>query len=157
MFILIQSSIVIAMRFFILHRSRFQALLKASHSGLNTSNYLRLMAIAGADLLLSLPLSISFLVSRSTHLLPWSSWSVIHKDFHHIDQISAFNLPSYWGRPGILALSAVSEWLGPLLTLVFFVFFGVSDEAIRGYAKAWIWLCSHLRLQSKVVDSRSVR
>ena len=52
---------VIAMRFFVVHRMRFQALLKASHSGLNTSNYLRLMAIAGADLLMSLPLSISFL------------------------------------------------------------------------------------------------
>ena len=114
---------------------RFQALLKASHSGLDTSHYIRLMAIAGADLLMSLPLAIAFLVTRSDHLRRWTSWDDIHQSYSRVAQVALINMPAYYGLPQNLALASIGEWLGPLLTMLVFILFGVSDEAIRGYTR----------------------
>ena len=93
------------------------------------------MAIASADLLMSIPIAIAFLVLGLPALRPWHSWSFIHADFGHILQISVDEFPLYFGTLPNLAMAAVAQWLSPMLTCLFFLFFGVSKEAMNGYAR----------------------
>ena len=74
-------STVLSVLVFMKQRRNFNAVING-RSQMNANRYTRLMALAGTDILLDLPLSVFLLWSNiRTGFRPWVSWSDTHYDF----------------------------------------------------------------------------
>ncbi|GFZ49116.1 hypothetical protein JCM24511_06866 [Saitozyma sp. JCM 24511] len=123
---------VIAIRFFLSRRLQFQSLLKSSHSGLDTSQYLRLICLAGTELVIALPLNLWVLAANVSTLQPWTSWYEVHYNWSNIISIPA----SYISQaPSLAVANAVPRYLVTSSSIVFFIFFGVSEDAMGEYIR----------------------
>jgi pheromone a factor receptor len=128
---------VVATRFFLSRRLQLNTLLRSSNSGLDTGHYFRLMLMASADLILGFPLTILFLVTMARSLSPWTSFSDIHYGWSFVEQVSAAEFARFWETPSMFALYVATTWLCPMLSLIFFLFFGITPDAIGEYMR-WI-------------------
>lgn len=106
----------------------------SGYQSLNPSRYLRLLILAGTDVVLTIPLSAWVTaVSVRNGIYPWISWEDTHFGFSRVDQIPAY----YWRRnPEAAASLEFTRWSPVLCALVFFAFFGVADEARVHYRSA---------------------
>jgi pheromone a factor receptor len=137
-------------------RHQFNTLLRQSHSGLDTSQYIRLLALASADIVLSLPLTIYSLVRAAQAARPWPGWSVVHEDWSQVLVHSAAVMSR--DNEGLIA-RMMSKYLCPVLAIIFFLFFGVSDDALNEYTK-WARKVAGslgLRRQPKTIQSYVMR
>nr|CDR19326.1 STE3 protein [Papiliotrema flavescens] len=132
---------LVAVRHFLARRLQFQTLLKNSHSGLSTGQYFRLMALANIELLVGMPLNLAVLIARSQKLEQWYGFSYLHENWSYIREVPASAIDLYYFDTGI-ALSILTGWFGPMLAVFFFVFFGVTDDAVREYGRWWSWFRS---------------
>lgn len=121
------------MRAFLQRRLHFNTFLKGSKSGLTTSHYLRLMALALGDLVIALPLAVYFLHGSVQHLVPWPSWAEVHRSF---GQVRVYREESFIKDPAYATRTFLPRWLAPLSALLFFSFFGLSKEACDA-CKIW--------------------
>ena len=120
--------VVLALRWFLIRRMQFTALLQASSGGLTTGRYLRLISLTLVDVTIVIFGAIYQLVIRfkTDELSPYGSWREAHQDFGQIQQYSEdFNID--------VASNAMTLYLLPLYSFVFFIFFGFGEEAIREY------------------------
>ena len=107
----------------------------SSNSSLTMSRYLRLMALAGAELLCTTPLSVFLMVLNLTAqpLDPWISWDDTHYEFSRVRLFPAV----LWTMNRWLVVGIqVNRWSGPFCALIFFVFFGFAAEARKNYHNA---------------------
>nr|XP_019047498.1 hypothetical protein I302_04113 [Kwoniella bestiolae CBS 10118]OCF26428.1 hypothetical protein I302_04113 [Kwoniella bestiolae CBS 10118] len=132
---------IIAIKFFLSRRLQFQTLLRSSKSGLDNRHYVRLMALASVDILLGLPLT-AFAVSQTIiKRQPYESWAVVHYDWSRVDQYPARQI---FNSASNTAAIVLPRWHTPLLSIIFFLFFGVSIDSINEYCR-WIdWLKSKM-------------
>lgn len=135
--------LVIAIKAFLKRRLHFNTILQGQKSGLTTGHYLRLMALALSDLVITLPLAVYFLHGFLPKVKPWSSWGDVHENFGHVQVFPAASL-----KPGHQTHIFLPRWLAPLSALLFFSFFGLSKEACDGYRSWWKSLCSVFRKRS---------
>lgn len=128
---LIQAAL--ALRHFVLRRAAFEKHLRDSESSLNTSRYMRLMALAISEMLWGTTLGsyITFTNIKQSGLRPWTSWESVHYNFSRIALFPTFVLTK-WQRNNLL----LSWWISPATALLFFLFLGLSEEAIEGYTRA---------------------
>ncbi|KII84143.1 hypothetical protein PLICRDRAFT_57948 [Plicaturopsis crispa FD-325 SS-3] len=122
---------VLTIRAFARRRSQFNKLLSANNN-LNQSRYFRLMALAGIELLFTIPLGSwsIYLNARANQVFPYVSWASAHFNFNRVDQYPAV----LWRLDllGVLSLE-LSRWLTVFCALLFFAFFGFADEARKHY------------------------
>ncbi|KAF9514397.1 hypothetical protein BS47DRAFT_1316884 [Hydnum rufescens UP504] len=116
---------------FMKQRRNFKAILQSRNSHLNLSQYVRLMALAGTDLIFDIPLSI-FLLWSNVHsgLQPWISFSNTHYGFSTVDYWPAATIKAI---PGAWAGITINRWALPLAGFLFFFFFGLSGESLAFY------------------------
>ncbi|WVQ68945.1 uncharacterized protein L199_007154 [Kwoniella botswanensis] len=132
---------VVAIKFFLSRRLQFQTLLRSSKSGLNNRHYVRLMALASVDILLGLPLTVFSLSQTVIKRQPYESWAIVHYNWSRVDQYHAYQVLNTAGNTGAIVLP---RWHAPLLSIIFFLFFGVSIDSINEYCR-WIdWFKSKL-------------
>ncbi|ODO03101.1 hypothetical protein I350_05946 [Cryptococcus amylolentus CBS 6273] len=131
---------VIALRFFLRRRLQFQTVLRSS-SGLDSRHYLRLMALASVDIIIGLPTTLFTLVVNIQQRRPYPSWDWVHLDWSRVELYPA----------SIILTSAtettavtIPRWHAPLLSFVFFLFFGVSPDAMGEYARWVRWAAKKL-------------
>ncbi|EIN05670.1 STE3-domain-containing protein [Punctularia strigosozonata HHB-11173 SS5] len=122
---------IMTLRLFAKRRSQFKQLL-ATNKNLNMSRYFRLMALAGVELVCTVPLA-SYIIYLDVTVLPvnpWISWADTHSNFNRYDQY-----PSVIWRadPRNQALHELTRWSVVICALVFFAFFGFADEAQKQY------------------------
>ena len=117
------------------HRAHVQSKdILSLHSSLTNSRYIRLMAIGAIDVIGSVPISLrSLIASVRRGLPPWTGWEAIHADISHVEQYPAQDWRSY---PSLVTDLEMSRWLCVACALVFFAFFGFSDEATQRYRSA---------------------
>ncbi|KAI0250465.1 pheromone A receptor-domain-containing protein [Lactifluus subvellereus] len=112
----------------------------SSKYGVNRSLYIRLMMLAGAEILGTIPLG-SFIIVLDVKdgLRPWVSWADVHRNYFKIMQIPS----SVWkhGRNSAIG-GELYRWLLVLCAFVFFAFFGFADEARQNYRHAYWSLAS---------------
>ncbi|KAJ7874108.1 pheromone A receptor-domain-containing protein [Mycena leptocephala] len=107
---------VLSIKSFYHSRSQFRLLLSASaHANLELDRYLRLMALAATDLLLTVPLASFVLYSNRVVQVPGIYW--------HTDLYSAASVETL-------------RWATVACALLFFGYFGFADEAIKNYRGA---------------------
>jgi hypothetical protein len=99
---------------------------------LNLDRYLRLMALASADLLLTTPLGIWVLYSNVAvfGLSPWISWDDTHSNFSRVVQV-----PGIYSRADPYSAARVEtlRWATVVCALLFFAYIGFADEVIKNY------------------------
>lgn len=127
---------VLSIRSFAQTRAQFNELMNnSSHRNLSGSRYMRLMLLAGLEVLCTVPLGIYNLCMYITagYLYPWQGWAVTHKGFQRVDQFPAI----LWKNDPIgYAQLEGTRWTVVACAIVFFAFFGFADEAIKNYRSA---------------------
>lgn len=108
----------------------------SSNRNLNRSRYLRLMALAGVDVLCTIPLA-AYVLYRFAKMHPaeWKSWSKTHngKDYSSVVQVPAF----MWSVLPFAKFSLEApRWALVGCAFLFFSFFGFADEARQHYRLA---------------------
>ncbi|ADV24257.1 Pheromone receptor STE3p, putative [Cryptococcus gattii WM276] len=123
---------VVALRFFLYRRLQFHTVLRSSRGGLDSRHYLRLMALASVDIILGLPATLFTLIVNIRQRQSYPSWDWVHLDWSRIELYPASSvLPDAQKTIAIV----LPRWLAPLLSIIFFLFFGVSIDAMGEYAR----------------------
>ncbi|KAG8723774.1 hypothetical protein FRC09_001797 [Ceratobasidium sp. 395] len=137
----------LAFFWFLRRRAQFQERLQSNQTGLNTGYYFRLIALSVMEMLFSTVMSayVLAITVRDGGLKPWVSWEHVHSNWLRVGQFAKILLPrSFWSHFWI------TWYIGPVASLIFFVFFGFGREAKVEYAKAWRWVQRRVfRMQPK--------
>lgn len=106
-----------------------------SGAGMGRMKYMRVMILGCADAIIVLPLNVAgaLLSSFQQQLLFWPGWAKVHKHFYVIPRIRAKVLEAS-GAALIISIRWM-EWQNVFLAVVFFLLFGLTDEARRRYGK----------------------
>jgi pheromone a factor receptor len=109
----------------------------SSNRNLNRSRYFRLMALAGIDVLCTVPLS-AYVLYRLGEMHPgaWKSWTKTHDsgDYSVILQVPS----SIWKEISFANFSLeLPRWALVACAFLFFAFFGFADEARQHYRLAF--------------------
>ncbi|PPQ94223.1 hypothetical protein CVT25_006649 [Psilocybe cyanescens] len=112
-------------------RSQFNDLL-SGHNNLTSSRYVRLMCLAGIEVLCTVPIGSYALYLNAGHggIRPWISWADTHYAFSRVDQF-----PAVLWRTNRVSESSIelTRWLVIVCAFIFFGFFGFADEARKNY------------------------
>ncbi|ETW79704.1 putative B mating type protein [Heterobasidion irregulare TC 32-1] len=133
---------VLSIRQFWIRKQQFNDIV-SSNRNLNQSRYLRLIALAGIELLGTIPLGSYSLYLNTTNnsIHPWISWADTHFDFSHVGQIPSV----IWRADSQVEASVeLSRWLIVLCAFIFFAFFGFAQEARRHYSLVYTHVSSRL-------------
>jgi len=124
------------------------------HSSLTNSRYIRLMLLGAAVAICSIALqSYVLYVAFSEGMAPWTSFKDLHANISIVPQLSA----EVWRSESDGASIEVSRWLWVICALLFFAFFGFSDEAIKHYRYAMSLVGSYVSSGSFGSHSSSSR
>ena len=106
----------------------------SSHQGLHRSRYIRLMLLAGSEMIITVPYS-SFLLSVAFKSgLVKFSWSTLRHNYTHVPQFSTVEWQS---DPVEHAILEVDAWSLVYCSFIFFAFFGFVDEARGHYRRVY--------------------
>jgi pheromone a factor receptor len=117
-------------------RAQFKEFLSANKN-LSSSRYLRLMGLAGIEIITTVPVASYFMYSNiaGSPVAPYVSWANVHSNFYDIQTVPAV----VWRSTPTLALGfEISRYFIVFCALVFFAFFGFADEARRNYRLAYM-------------------
>lgn len=137
----------LSLRAFALRRAQFREFLSTNKTTLTPSRYFRLMALATTELLCTIPISSYGIYLNATvePVQPWISWSNIHYDFSRVELIPSL----VWRMDSRLVVALeLGQWLNPICALLFFLFFGLAEEARRHYKQAFWFLLARLGIKS---------
>ncbi|KAF8207432.1 pheromone A receptor-domain-containing protein [Mycena galopus ATCC 62051] len=127
----------LSIRAFYAQRASFKDLLSASqNANLSLNRYLRLMLLAGTDIIFTIPLSVFVLYVATVvqGIVPWVSWADTHSNFSRVDQIpGVFWRANVWDVAGVEGM----RWMTVGAGLLFFAYFGFAEEAVKNYRGAW--------------------
>lgn len=133
---------VLSLRLLIARHAQFREFI-SSGSGLTSSRYFRLMALATTDMLFTIPFGIYELYSNaaSGEIQPWLGWANTHFGFSRVDQYPAL---VWMYQPSIAVPLQLSRWIIPACAFIFFTFFGFAEEARKRYAALYASICNRL-------------
>lgn len=133
------------LRAFMRRRRQFSELL-ASNNNMNFNRYFRLMALATLELLGTIPFSIYFLVRDiQTPVYEWRGLADLHWGFSRIEQYPYLEWNSVPGNKIGLTLQ---QYLTIACGIVFFLFFGLAEEARTHYRLAFTSVAKRLGLST---------
>lgn len=135
----------LALRHFMLRRISFAAHLNATQSALTTSRYLRLMLMAGLQMIWGVTTTSYALwfTVIGIPIRPWTTWADVHSDFSRIDQYTVLFTPQQ-----VLTGYYVLWWIVPISTLIFVAFFAFGSDAVEEYKKCFIWFRTRVLRQT---------
>jgi pheromone a factor receptor len=141
----------LALRHFMLRRMTFAAHLNSSNSALTTTRYLRLMMMAGLQMIWSITITAYALwfTVMAVPIRPWTTWADVHSEFSRIDQY-----PSIFTPQPILIGYYVLWWMVPISTFIFVAFFAFGRDAVEEYKKCFIWFRIRVLRQTITSDSK---
>ncbi|KAJ1301902.1 hypothetical protein OPQ81_000742 [Rhizoctonia solani] len=139
----------LSIRGFLKARRQFNQVLSNSGSGINMSRYFRLMALAGEEMLFSIPFSVFLLRQNLSYSRqwPWISWADTHVEFG----VKIYPYP--WilitANPDSFKAVMVSLWVVPLGGFCFFIWFGLGGEAFAAYKAIFYKIVAPLGIKPK--------
>ena len=127
-------------------------ILLSIHSGLTNGRYIRLMFLAAMVAICSLGAqSYVLTVSMSDGIAPWTSFKELHANISVVPKQSA----QQWRSGSDSADLEFDRWLWVICALLFFAFFGFSDEAMKHYRYAMSLAGSYVGVSSGSFGSHS--
>ena len=144
---------VLTLRSFLARRAQFTQFL-SSNKSLTAGRYVRLMALASTEMLLTTPLALSQMIInlKAQPLEPWRSWADTHSNFSRVVLVSSV----LWRHSGISAIALeVTRWSAPLCAFMFFFFFGFAEESRRSYRRVIDSILSTCRIRREAGSTQS--
>jgi len=141
---------VIALQRFISIRMTFAMKLESSSSSVTANQYFSLIGMSLVEMAWGITLTaLSLWNSLSGGLRPWTSWANVHADLSRVDLVTMGDLPQqrFWT---VMAL----WWTMPVASIIFFVFFAISGEAVAEYRR--LCLCIRRRVTKQNIQKVSV-
>ncbi|QRV92706.1 STE3-type pheromone receptor [Ceratobasidium sp. AG-Ba] len=118
-------------RAFLKLRREFSQVLSDSGSGISLSRFFRLMALAATDMFCALPMALYFfidnLLGEGANVY---SWADIHE---YISEVTVMTKEDLQSDPAFAIGLGFNRWSIPACSFVFFMYFGLSAEAIKHY------------------------
>jgi len=104
------------------------------HASLTKTHYFRLLAFAATDAIVSVSMNVFAMVTNIRQgLSPWTSWEDIHDNISRVYQLPA----TVWRSSSAAVITLeVNRWICVACALIFFAYFGFSDEATKRYCSA---------------------
>ena len=145
---------VLTLTAFFKRRRRFSELM-ASNADITFNRYFRLMGLASLEFLFTLPLTI-YNITENYKLAPykWRGMANLHSRFGRVDQYSAV----IWrADPQLVSVINFRLWMPVACAFVFFLFFGLAEEARKHYKMAMTSVAKKIGIstmeRSSVFDS----
>lgn len=115
----------LVLRWFIIRRRQFSAILHSSASNIDKRRYIRLMLLCCFELFLAWPLAllVNIYNLKVIGLRPYESWSYVHADWSAVWVFSYNDLDTV-----LKAALLVPKWMTVQIAFAFFGFFGLSSE-----------------------------
>ncbi|KAI0065774.1 STE3-like pheromone receptor [Artomyces pyxidatus] len=113
-------------------------------NSLNRSWYIRLVTLACADVVATVPLASyqTYTWARSATYRTWIPWNEVHNNFSHVGQFPS----EFWkSHPAYSTPLELMRWMDVVAALSFFLVFGTSSEAVRHYRMVLRYLASKMR------------
>lgn len=152
--ILLTRPLALAFAHFLRRRVTFAKLLENSQTGLSTSRYLRLMAMAVVEMIIGVAsTSATLAFSVKWDMRPYTNWADVHWNFSRIDLYATLFTP-----PFVLRFYYGIWWIVPISSFIFFLFFAFGQEAMKEYGACAAWFRAHImrRRDSKISISRFI-
>nr|CAA71964.1 pheromone receptor [Coprinopsis cinerea] len=125
-----------ALHHFVRRRLVLAAHLQNANSALTPNRYIRLIAMALTIMTWNTSLTAFNLYNNVfPGLRPWTNWADVHSNFSRVDLFPTVFLPDYFIRAMMLFW-----WAMPVSSLIFFLFFGFGEEAMKEYRKVGAWI-----------------
>ncbi|KAM5538302.1 hypothetical protein V8D89_008033 [Ganoderma adspersum] len=142
----------LALYHFIRHRVTFASVLQNSSSSITPNRYLRLMALAITEVIWQVVLTaLPMYDNIAFGLRPWTNWADVHSDWLRVDQY-----PLRVFEPAYRTQLFLFFYVMPASSLLFFLFFGFGEQAVREYRQSIDWIrCKILRLPSRTQKTPS--
>ncbi|KAF9803215.1 hypothetical protein IEO21_09726 [Rhodonia placenta] len=136
----------IALLHFFRQRLTFAAHLRDANSSLNTSRYLRLIAMSITEIVWGTSFTaLAMYDNISPGLRPWVSWNYVHSNFSRMGQFALVEFTATYIQQLFLFY-----WAIPASSYIFFLFFGFGEETMKDYSRVLVWVrCRVLRRQEK--------
>jgi pheromone a factor receptor len=113
-----------------------------SHQGLHRGRYIRLMLLAGSQMLITVPISLFLLISIFKTGLTEFSWTTLRHNYTHVPQYSTIEWQS---DPLVYAIMEIAGWSLVYCAFSFFAFFGFADEARGHYRRVYSSITGRIR------------
>ena len=107
------------------------------------SLYFRLMALASVEIMCTVPITTSYIVTNATggRLSPWISWEDTHYDFDRVDQYPTL----FWRSDSTIAQQIdLERWLFVVCAFLLFFFFGFAEEVRKLYGPSFQYVCKRM-------------
>lgn len=111
------------------------------------------MALSGSDFLLSFPLTVYFLIENSIDYLPFN-WDDVHYRFSYVGIYTEEEFGYYWAGDRLYTSVLLAKYILPLLAFLFFLFFGVAEDAVAEYFRWYHGVRRMLRLKPSQHDQQ---
>lgn len=117
---------------FLQRRSSFNDILTASQSGVTSSRYFRLMALASVEAIWTTLVCVLVLVWNVTDfpLRDYTNWADVHYAFSRVGQFPTVLLPA-----SFVTRTAFTMWVSVGVSFTFFFFLGLGQEAVEEYKR----------------------
>ena len=130
----------LALRNFIRHRLTFSSHLHVKthsnniHYALTPNRYLRLISMALTEMLWGTALTAFNLYNNvNSGLRPYTSWARVHSNFNRVQMLPMILVPQK-NIPTMMLF----WWCIPASSIIFFVFFGFGEDAVKEYKRVWV-------------------
>lgn len=108
--------------------------------GLSQGHFYRMFALGCFDSFVTLPITVTNLASNIVHLGPlfnfYQGWVFIHSNWGPGSVPKSVWSTNKWTRISVYW----NEWINPFFALAFFLLFGLSPEALKGYRRLFRFL-----------------
>ncbi|OCH88492.1 fungal pheromone STE3G-protein-coupled receptor [Obba rivulosa] len=125
----------LALYHFFMQRLTFTLHLQNINSALTTGRYLRLIAMSVTEILWGTTLTALVMAENIVGgLRPWTNWNDVHSNFSRIGRFALLQYPPYY-----LQLMILFAWAIPASSIIFFLFFGFSEDVMGDYKRGLVW------------------
>lgn len=124
---------MLVLRWFIIRRRQFAAILHSSASNIDKRRYVRLMLLCCFEILLAWPLALLITIYNTPRsgIQPYTSWDDVHADFYKVWMYQFDSL-----APLVKGIVIISQLMTIQIAFAFFAFFGLSSETYGDLARA---------------------
>ncbi|OSD03756.1 B mating type pheromone receptor [Trametes coccinea BRFM310] len=142
----------LALYHFLRHRVTFATVLQNSNSSITPNRYLRLMALAVTEIIWQITLTVLPMYDNiSAGLRPWTTWADVHSDWLRVDRYLLVEFVPAYRQQLFLVFFAI-----PASSLLFFIFFGFGEQAVRDYRHTFDWVRAKVFRQKNNMQTKGM-
>jgi pheromone a factor receptor len=121
-----------------IERREIKSILASSSGSLGNNQYTRLFMLSAIDMAITIPFNTWYFTTWiQTTLVSWPGWKALHRNFSQISVVTTAEVRS---DSRLYSQTEITRWMYVAYGFIFFGLFGVTAEARKHYASAWLYV-----------------